>query len=106
MPPLWNQRMPPAKIAFQSKSPGFSKRRRFVGPVVENNRRANAVSAVAVDGGHVGAVDAVVFETLVKRLHSHRLDAFGDQIADRILHHGGGNRRCSSRNNRRDSPQR
>ena len=24
MPPLWNQRTPPAKIAFQSKSPGFS----------------------------------------------------------------------------------
>ena len=25
MPPLWNQRTPPAKIAFQSKSPGFSR---------------------------------------------------------------------------------
>ena len=24
MPPLWNQRAPPAKIAAQSKSPGFS----------------------------------------------------------------------------------
>ena len=24
MPPLWNQRTPPAKILFQSKSPGFS----------------------------------------------------------------------------------
>ena len=24
MPPLWNQRTPPAKISFQSKSPGLS----------------------------------------------------------------------------------
>ena len=24
MPPLWNQRMPPAKISFQLKSPGLS----------------------------------------------------------------------------------
>ena len=25
MPPLWNQRTPPARIDFQSKSPGFSR---------------------------------------------------------------------------------
>jgi hypothetical protein len=25
IPPLWNHRTPPAKIAFQSKSPGLSK---------------------------------------------------------------------------------
>ena len=25
MPPLWNQRTPPANIAFQSKSPAFNR---------------------------------------------------------------------------------
>ena len=30
-----------------------------------------------------------MLETFVKRLHSHRLHTLGDQIADRIIHHGG-----------------
>ena len=68
MPPLWNQRTPPAKIAFQSKSPGLSSAPASFAAVVEDDGRAHAVAAVAVDGRHVGAVDAVVLEALVERL--------------------------------------
>ena len=43
MPPEWNQRTPPAKIAFQSKSPGLSSARGLVRAVVEDDRRPHAV---------------------------------------------------------------
>ena len=55
IPPLWNQRTPPAKIAFQSKSPGFSMRGRFVAAVIEHHRGAHALAAIAVNGRHVRA---------------------------------------------------
>ena len=35
-------------------------------------------------------MDAVVLEVLVEGLDAHRPHALGDQIADRIIHHGGG----------------
>jgi hypothetical protein len=35
-------------------------------------------------------VDAVVLELLVERLDAHRPDAFGNQVADGIIHHRGG----------------
>ena len=90
MPPLWNQRTPPAKIAFQSKSPGFSCAAASLRAVVKDHRRAHAVAAVAVNGRHVRAGDAVVLEMLVERLHAHGAHALGDQIADRIIDHRGG----------------
>ena len=62
----------------------------FVAAVVEHHRRAHALAAVAVDRGHVRAVDAVVLEVLVEGLHAHRAHALGDQVADGIIHHGGG----------------
>ena len=91
MPPLWNQRTPPAKIAFQSKSPGFSCAASLVAPVVEHHRRAHALAAIAVHRRHVRPVHAVVLEVLIERLHAHRPHALGDQIADGIIHHRGSN---------------
>ena len=66
-------------------------RRRFVATIVKHHRRAHALPAVAVNGGHVGPVHAVVFEMFVKRLHAHGAHAFRDQIANRIFHHRGRN---------------
>ena len=73
----------------------------FVGPVVEDHRTAHAVAAIAVDGGHVGAVDAVMLEALVERLHAHGPHPFGDQISDRVVHHGGGDTGLQAESNRR-----
>ena len=75
MPPEWNQRTPPAKIFVQSKSPGLSSAAGLVGAVVEDDRRANAVAAVAVDGGDVRPANAVVLELLVERRDAHLADA-------------------------------
>ena len=90
MPPLWNQRTPWPKISFQLKSPGLSMRARLVAAVVEHHRRAHALAPVAINRRHVRAADAVVLEPLVKRFHAHRPHALGDQVADGIIHHGGG----------------
>jgi hypothetical protein len=70
MPPLWNQRL--------------------VGAVIEDYRRADAEAAVAIDGCHVGAGGAIVLEALVEGLDAHGPDALGDQVAHRIIDHGGG----------------
>ena len=35
-------------------------------------------------------MDAVVLEVLVEGLHAHRPHALGDQVADGVIHHGGG----------------
>ena len=90
MPPQWNQRTPPAKMAFQSKSPGLSRAAASLRAVVEDDGGAHAVAAVAVDGGHVRAADAVVLEVLVEGPDAHRADALGDQVADGVIDHGGG----------------
>ena len=89
MPPLWNQRTPPWKMAFQSKSPGFRRPAASLRTVVEDHRRAHAVAAVAVDGGHVRAGDAVVREMLVKRADAHGANTLVDHIADGVIDHGG-----------------
>ncbi len=60
----------------------------FIGAVVKDHRGAHAVAAVAVDGGHVGAVHAVVLEMFVEGSDSHQAHTFGDQIADGVIHHG------------------
>ena len=62
----------------------------FVASVVENNRRAYSVAAIAVHRGHVRPLNAVVFKVLVNRLHPHRFDALGDEFADGVIHHCGG----------------
>ena len=90
MPPLWNQRTPPAEDRFPIEVARLEQRAGFVGAVVEHHGRAHAVAAVAVDGGHVGAGHAVVLEALVERLDAHGPHALGDQVADGIIHHGGG----------------
>ncbi len=62
----------------------------FVAAVVEDDGGAHALAAVAIDGGHVGAVDAVVLEALVEGFDAHGPHALGDQVADGVIHHGGG----------------
>ena len=90
MPPLWNQRTPLAEDCLPIEIARLQQRGRFVAAVVEHHRRAHAVAAVAIDGRHVRAGDAVVLEVLVERLDAHGPHALGDQIADRIIDHGGG----------------
>ena len=51
---------------------------------------ADAVSLVAVDGGHVGSANAVVTEAFVEGFDTHGADAFVDQFADGVVDHGGG----------------
>ena len=60
----------------------------FVAAVIKDHGRAHALAAVAIDGGHVGAVDAVMFEVFVERLDAHGAHPLGDQVADGIIHHG------------------
>ena len=48
------------------------------------------MAAITVDGRHVWAVDAVVREVFVERLDPHGPDPLGDQVANRIIHHCGG----------------
>src|SRR6202012_1663731 len=40
-----------------------------------------------INGRHIGAGDAVVFEVLVERLDAHGEYAFGNEIADRVIGH-------------------
>ena len=46
------------------------------------------MAAVAVDGRHVGAVDPVMLESLIKGFDAHGAHPFSDQVANRIIHHG------------------
>ena len=48
------------------------------------------MAAIAVHSGHIWTVNAVVLEALVERLYAHCPHALGDQIADRVVHHRGG----------------
>ncbi len=74
---------PPVHVA------GFHLRRGLVAAVIENDRRTNALPAIAVDGGHVGPAHAVVFEVFVEGLDAHGAHAFCDQFADGVVDHGG-----------------
>ena len=76
---------------------GLELRRCLVRPIVEHYGRAHTLAAIAVDRGHIGAVDAVVLEELVEWLHAHRFDALGDQIADGIIHHCRGDARLQAK---------
>ena len=69
---------------------GLELRGGLVAAVVENDGSADAEALVAVDGGHVGAMHAIVLEVLVEGLDAHGADALVDEIADGVVHHGGG----------------
>ena len=71
----------PIKVARLEQGAGF------VAAVVEHHGRAHALAAVAIDSGHVGAVNAIMLEVLVEGLDPHGPHAFGDQVADGIIHH-------------------
>ena len=60
---------------------------RFVRAIVEDHWTAHALAPIAVDSGDVRAGHPIVLEALVERLDAHRPDAFGNQIADRIVDH-------------------
>ena len=83
----------PAHAAAEDRVPvevaRLEQRRGLVGAVVEDDRRADAVAAVAVDRRHVRPAGAVVLEVLVERRDAHRAHALGDQIADRVVDHRG-----------------
>ena len=54
------------------------------------------MASVAVNGRHVGSVNAVVFEAFVKWPDTHCSDPFRDEVPDRIIHHGGGDTRLEA----------
>src|SRR5262249_6228418 len=60
---------------------------RFVATIVKNHRRPDALAAVAVNGGHVRSVNAIMLEMFVDGFHSHGTDALGYQVADGIIDH-------------------
>ncbi len=68
---------------------GLELRGRLVRTVVEDDRRAHAVTAIAVHRGDVGAGHAVVGKALEERLDAHRSDPLTHQIADRVVDHRG-----------------
>ena len=86
-----------AKDGFPIEIAGFEHGPGFVGAIIENHRSAHAEAAVAIDGGHVGAVHAIVLEVLVEGLHAHGAHALGDQIADGIIHHRRGDARLQAK---------
>jgi hypothetical protein len=60
----------------------------FVAAVVENHGRSDTEAPIAEDRCHVGAGDAVVDEALVDGANTSGPDAFGDEVADGVVHHG------------------
>lgn len=68
---------------------GLEPRRGLVRPVVEDHRRADALAAVAVDGGEVRPADAVVVVVLEERRDAHLADAALDEVADGVVDHRG-----------------
>ena len=63
---------------------------RLVGAVIEDHGRTHALAAIAVDGGDIGAADAVVREPLVERRHARLAHPAFDQLADAVVDHRGG----------------
>ena len=62
----------------------------FMAAVVEDHRRPHALAAILIYRGHVGAAHAVVRKALIERLHAHGAHAFGNEVANGIIHHGAG----------------
>src|SRR5439155_3345783 len=61
--------------------------RRLVGAVVEDDGRAYADAAIAIDGGDIRAGDPIVGIALVEGRHSHRPDPIFHQFTDGIMDH-------------------
>ncbi len=66
-------------------------RSRLVASVVEDDRRTDARSSIAIDRGHVRSADAIMLEALVERSDTHRSHTLIDQLTDRRIDHRGGN---------------
>ena len=85
--------MKPAHAAAENLRPveitGLEQGAGFIRAVVEDDRRAHAVAAIAVNGGHIGPADAVVLEPFVERRHAGFPHAALDELADRIIDHCG-----------------
>src|SRR5207247_7376098 len=62
----------------------------LVGPVVENDRRTDALAAVAEDGGNVRSADAVVLKPLVERRDAGLAHPRLHQLANAVVDHGRG----------------
>ena len=65
----------------------------LVGAVVEDNRWAHTVAAVAVNGRDVGPTDAIVFEALEEGRHAHFANPTLDELANAIIDHRCGDAR-------------
>ena len=89
MPPLWNQRTPPAKISLPIEVAGLQPPGRFVRAVVEYHRARARHGRGRCRPWPYSASYAVVLEMLVERLDAHGPHAFGDKVADRIIYHRG-----------------
>ena len=89
--------MEPAHAASEDSLPieiaRFQEPGGFVRAVIEHHRGAHAVAAVAIHRRHIWAAHAIVLEVLIERTDAHGLHALGDQVAHRIVHHGGGDAR-------------
>src|SRR5204863_3616347 len=64
-------------------------RRRLITTIVKNNRGANPLPPVAVNGGHIRALHPIMLEVLVKRLHTHGPDSLCNEIANGVIRHRG-----------------
>src|SRR5450759_3001957 len=84
--------MEPANAAAEDCAPievaGLELRRGLIATVIEDDGRTNAMAAIAVHGGDVGAGDAVVLEMPVERLDTNGTNTLGDQISNGIGDHG------------------
>jgi hypothetical protein len=80
---------PCAQPSLPVKVARLQLRRRFVRAVVEDDGRADALAAVAVDGGDVWAAHAVVLEPLEEGADAHRSHALRDEVADGVVDHRG-----------------
>ena len=78
-----------AEDAVPVEVPRLQLGRRLVGAVVEDDRSADAETAIAVDRRHVRPADAVVRERLVDRRDAHRAHLPRDELADRVVDHRG-----------------
>src|SRR5205814_9181859 len=83
--------MKPAHAAREDRSPVkvtcLQLRGGFITTIVENDWRAYTVAAIAINCRDVWTIDAVMLESLIKRLNAHRSYALRHQLADGIVNH-------------------
>src|SRR5258708_5773848 len=86
-----------AKDFLPVEVPRLQLRRRLVATIIKNHWGSDALTAIAVNRGHIGPMNAIVFEAPIKRRHSHRANTFGDQFANRIIDHCADNARAKTK---------